>query len=151
MNCPTQEDLNRFHDGELSSQARGDIETHLHTCQVCYDHLSELSIVSDLIKNASMPQPTIAMMRKWQGSMRNLQEESVRRITGWLTAAASIVLAISLHLALSKQANATIVTLADWEPAAIGLQSDNASLDQATAQWIATDLSRSTPQTGVKE
>ncbi|MBC7784740.1 MAG: zf-HC2 domain-containing protein [Burkholderiales bacterium] len=143
MTCPSQQDLQQLYDGELPSDQIASVQSHVEVCPACTAALAELRMISDLVRSAPLPEPALLAIQRWQRTLSSVQERSVRRLASWMTAAASVVLAVSLYASLSNQARASAITLAEWETAVIGIDADATTSDQATAQWIATDLSRS--------
>ncbi len=141
MTCPNDQLLHRFHDGELTPAERGVVSTHLQSCDACAAKLQEMRLIGDMIRSAPLPRLAADTLDRWQRSALAMQERSVRRLAGWMTAAASVALVVSLYTATASQANADTPVVSDWEAAVIGIDVESTSTDLATAQWIATDLS----------
>ncbi len=139
MACLTDHDLHRLHDDELSPADRMRVAAHVASCDVCAERLHEIASIGDLLRNAPLPGMARDAMVRIQRNVAAMQERSVRRLAGWMTAAASIVLVVSLYAATSSQAHAT-PSVTEWEAAAIGVDVESTSTDQATAQWIVADL-----------
>jgi anti-sigma factor RsiW len=148
MTCPTEQDLHRYHDGELAGGDRGRLALHLADCGACQARLAEFRQIGALLRNAPLPQPAVEAMQRWQRNLAAMQDRQVRRFAGWMTAAASVVLAASLYVATSNQAQAVAPAVAEWEAAVVGIGLESpapeqgTSTYQTTAQWIVTDLSR---------
>lgn len=141
MTCPNDQLLHRFHDGELASAERGVVATHLQSCDACSAKLQELRLIGDMIRSAPLPRIATETLDRWHRNALAMQERSVRRLAGWMTAAASVALVVSLYTATASQANADTPVVSDWEAAVIGIDVESTSTDLTTAQWIATDLS----------
>ncbi len=141
VNCLCEQDLHLLLDNEYPLERLQDAHAHLRQCPACEARLAELRMIGDIVRNAPLPTPAKAAIERWQRSFAHVQEQQVRRLASWMTAAASIVLAVSLYSAMSHQAVAAPPQLAEWEAAVIGIDS-SAPDEQATAQWISTDLSR---------
>ncbi len=139
MNCLTDHDLHRLHDDELSPADRLRVAGHLASCDACAARLHEIESIGRLLRNAPLPEMARDAMYRIQRNVAAMQERSVRRLAGWMTAAASVVLAVSLYVATSSQAQAA-PSVTDWEAAAIGVDVDASTDDQATAAWIVADL-----------
>ncbi len=139
MICPTDHLLHRFQDDELSPLDRQTVAEHLRACDACATKLQHMSQLSDLLRSAPLPLPAMSAILKWQRNTRLLQDRSIRRLASWMTAAASILLVASLYVSTSTQAQA-MPTLHDWEAAVIGIDIEPGATDQATAQWMLTDL-----------
>lgn len=144
MNCPKDQFLHRFYDEELSPEDRHQVESHLASCSSCADRVRELQSIGNRIRQASFGELTSRTLVRWHHTVMDLQERSIRRLAGWMTAAASVVLVVSLYTATRTQAQTALSDVHDWEAAAVGIDIESASPDIATAQWIATDLSRTT-------
>lgn len=141
MTCPADLILNRLLDGELTPAEAHAAEAHVRQCPQCAARLAELRMVGDVLRDAPLPAPARAAVERWHRALTQVEEQQVRRLASWMTAAASVVLALSLYSAMSRQAVAQPPRLADWEAALIGIDS-SVPAEQATAQWISTDLSR---------
>lgn len=141
VNCPSEQDLHLLLDGELPLDRVVAVQAHVVQCPHCEAKLAELRMIGDMLRNAPLPEPAKAAFERWHRSFSQVEEQQVRRLASWMTAAASIVLAVSLYSAMSNQAVASAQPLAEWEAAVIGIDS-SAPDEQATAQWISTDLSR---------
>lgn len=137
MNCPPIQDLHRFHDAELSASERDRVAQHLLSCDACVEALASIESTRELVRAAPLPLPTPQMMQRWR---RVGQDRSVRRLAGWMTAAASVVLGVSVYVASSTPAQAS-TSQAEWEALALGAELEDASTYQATATWIVNDLS----------
>lgn len=137
MNCPATYDLHRFHDDELSPVERERVVSHIETCDACAKALASIESTSKRVRSAPLPVPTGEMMARWR---RVGQDRSVRRLAGWMTAAASVVLGVSVYMASSTPAQAN-TSSSDWEAVALGGELEDASTYQATATWIVNDLS----------
>lgn len=143
MNCPSDQFLHRFHDDELSTQDRHAVQAHLAGCPVCAERVRELEAIRNMIRDASLGELTTRTLIRWHHAVIDMHERSIRRLAGWMTAAASVVLMVSLYTATRTQAQTAQLDVHDWEAAVVGIDVESASPDIATAQWIATDLSRS--------
>lgn len=142
MMCPTDQSLQRFHDDELSPHERTDVAGHLQSCDACAAKVQELGLLRDMIRSSPLPTIAVAALDRWHRNAMGMQERSVRRLAGWMTAAASIALVVSLYAATASQAQATAPSVSEWEAAVIGIDVETISNDLTTAEWIATDLSR---------
>jgi anti-sigma factor RsiW len=141
MKCLDEHDLHRLLDDELSPTLKMLVTLHVKTCPACAARLHELQMIGEALRAAPMPAPPAGAMRRWRENVMVVRDHSVRRLAGWMTAAASIVLVVSLYAASSNHVQATPM-LSEWEAAVIGIDVDSASSDQTIAQWMATDLSR---------
>lgn len=159
MQC-NLEQLHRYHDGELDGDASRDVETHLADCRECQKALEELQRLSSIVAMTIMPvvdprRLTAISHAAWQSS----NERGVRRLAGWITAAAAAVMLFAMVDFPSRQpgengplVQSTSITMvpfagSDWEQAAVtpmGVASLNAEEGNRDlvqfAQWMVTDL-----------
>jgi anti-sigma factor RsiW len=145
----------RYHDGELSSADRAAFESHLASCGECRELLGELASLSQTLRTASLPAAGPSLQERifdaWEAAQA-LRERGVRRMAGWLTAAAAAVLLLGLVGWPSESRGPSVVELTPtasaaetWEVAAVmppdqrAEESGSPDLAQV-AQWMATDL-----------
>ena len=141
MNCPTQNILSAYVDQELPDDQVRDVVDHLAQCPRCQEWVNQAQFIGSVVRNASTPVPTDAMMARWSRVKVATSDKSVRRLAGWLTAAASLALAWTTVINMSNHAEGS--TSFTELNAAIGVtedESSSSSIDE-TARWIATDLS----------
>ncbi len=137
MNCDHQQHLAAFYDGELSPRQHAEMEIHLAGCADCRRELASLQQLSTVLTRAPLALPSQIAMARLEAAPR-LQERAVRRMAGWMTAAAAVVLAFSLwqqptttDAAVPMTAIELAATLSDEEPPPATL---------TVARWMATDL-----------
>src|SRR5213083_431027 len=115
--CERAFQVQAYHDGELTPADRGAVESHLAECAECRELLDELRDLSAMFSAAAMAQMPESSRNRLYGvwwKSRSNSDRSVRRITGWLTAAAAAVLAIGL-LRAPGQAPAASARVDAWE------------------------------------
>jgi anti-sigma factor RsiW len=149
--CPTSEQVHAYHDGELPSAQRAAFEAHLASCRECQALLEQLGQLTKLFAQAplaELPQRALGRMYGSFHAARARQEQSVRRLAGWMTAAAAAI------LVLVSIRNPTAITQRDSAPTPTGgwaelvavmppLEPSNGSTAELVqfAQWSASDLS----------
>jgi len=138
MNHPTEQLLSAYYDNELPPSDRAAIAAHLVQCKACELILQDFAAVTEHMGSAALPEPSIAAQARWMNSFRPARERGVRQLAGLLTAAAAIVIAVSMAIPSNAQATAAP---AQWEKAAVTGSPDVGTTPQATAQWIVADLS----------
>jgi anti-sigma factor RsiW len=143
--------LQAYHDGELAAVERAQVEAHLNDCAECRSALAELRQLSSMFAEVSLPEiPDRAMSRMhgvWIKS-RVTSDRAVRRITGWMTAAAAAVLALGLLQTPITQ-RTTEARVDSWELDAAAVTATDTARDDSSgtgelvqvAQWMAQDLS----------
>lgn len=141
MNCPSDQFLHRFYDAELPPEDLLVVQAHLAECPVCADKVRQFEVIGNMIRQAYPGELTTQTSIRWCHALMDFQERSIRKLAGWMTAAATVVLAVSLYTATQTQAQSVWSDVSDWEAAAVGIDVESASPDIATAQWIVTDLS----------
>jgi hypothetical protein len=50
MNCPSENMLRAYHDGELSGAERGEVESHLSNCAQCREQLGQIAEMADRVQ-----------------------------------------------------------------------------------------------------
>lgn len=164
MNCQWTEQLQAYHDGELPADTAALLRSHLAACPACQAELDALRQVSELISSRPMSIPPVGYadrMAQLVMAANSGWDASVGRLTGWLTAAAAVLLLAVQFMAplavddssVSTATNASMtdsnVQLAAWEVAATSpprpqREGGNGELARA-AEWIASDLAMATP------
>jgi anti-sigma factor RsiW len=149
--CPNCEQVHAYYDGELAAEQRAAFELHLQACPECQASLNELRQLSSLFAQIPLSEVPQRAMGRMYGSFhaaRARQDRGVRRLAGWMTAAAAAVLVIA------SIRNPTSLTQPDDPPSLTGAWPEmvavmpplepgygsNAELVQF-AQWTASDLS----------
>lgn len=145
MNCDRTHDLSALHDGELPAAARAELHTHLQSCADCRAELAALRQLSASITAAALAEPSQITMARLVRAPQT-QEYAVRRLAGWMTAAAAVLLAITLlqRPTATESPNPFMVielasTVIDDEPPPETL---------TVARWMATDLALASARGG---
>ena len=159
MACEQLQNAERYHDSELSPAERTAFESHVATCAECRELLAALGALSHSLRAVAMTTQEPESMQDrifdaWHAA-RAVQERGVRRMAGWLTAAAAAVLLIGLVGWPSESRDRNGAEIAStgtaapetWEVAAV-MPLDQSPEDSSgspdlvqVAQWMATDLS----------
>ncbi|MGN6506397.1 MAG: anti-sigma factor family protein [Tepidisphaeraceae bacterium] len=140
MNCPTEQLLTAYLDGELTPEQAADVQRHIAACDACATLVGTWVQLGDALRDARLEKPSLAAQSRWMDAVSLATDRSVRRLAGWMTVAASVVLVVTMLMSSQSSAQAT-PALADWEAAAInGPDTSNDSV-HATAQMLAVDLS----------
>lgn len=97
MNCEWNGKIHALHDGELTADAREQVESHLSGCAECAAELDVLRRTARFLKAAPIPamNPGAALrLRERVGAERIelLNGRRTARLAGWLTAAAAAVI-----------------------------------------------------------
>jgi anti-sigma factor RsiW len=153
MTCDRDVLVHAFHDGELPEAQRDAVERHVATCDACAELLTELRALTRLMAEVPLPaEADAAPISRYHGAFhkaRGQQQRGVLRLSGWLTAAAAIVLAATLLRAPSppayQQESVASADLPVWQLSAVTPAAEQEG-DRATgplvvvAQWMADDL-----------
>jgi anti-sigma factor RsiW len=147
MMCEKAAQIHAYHDDALRPEQRGEVEAHLASCGECRALLADLQKLSGMfasVEFAQMPPRTMNKMYGAWHAAKARQERGVRRLAGWMTAAAAaILLFVPLHAMLQTKTDQS-VTAADEAVAFVPPTSprDDANSDLVqVAQWMANDLS----------
>jgi anti-sigma factor RsiW len=163
--CNQSADLERYHDGELSSEHTARMKQHIASCQACQSELASLERLTALLVDVPMPElRPLALEQLHQqldrhitGRLNQQAERGVMRLAKWLTAAAAVILLVSsMQLFLMQTAPAS-----DGNPS-LAWEMSNAMLSQESttggvsdehsfAAWIVSDLSASASQNESRE
>lgn len=148
MNCENSIQIHAYHDGELSPAARAEAEAHLAVCAECRELLHELQELSQTLAAVDLPAVPSRAMNRMHGAWwaaRPAQEQGVRRLASWLTAAAASVLIIVPLVPQKPAVEQPIVATRSFEIMALvpppGPREDPSGELMQVAQWFATDLS----------
>jgi len=150
MNCKFSDQLEAYHDGELSAAAASALEAHLPTCPACSQRLSELAQISNLFAAAPVPRLSQMSRHRLHHKIADEMDRSLVRFAWGLSAvAASIMIIGSAWLMQVKEvvpAPAPTVTAQaapPWTGVPTSLDGDTVSHEAATpvAQWYLADAS----------
>jgi anti-sigma factor RsiW len=144
VNCDQTSEVHAYHDGELPAERREALEAHLRQCAACRELLGELRRLSALLVHAPLPAPRGASGWNTHEAWRSAGERSIRRMAGWLTAAAATVL-LAAWVGWPAPGGEPAYAGGLWEVAAVMPLSDpqgetDAEMAQLAA-WFAQDLS----------
>ncbi|HEX8324115.1 MAG TPA: zf-HC2 domain-containing protein [Tepidisphaeraceae bacterium] len=129
--------LNAFLDGELPPADAAAVEAHLAGCPACAALVVGDRATGDRLRAAPLPVPSMDAHLRWLSQWQIARDRSVRRLAGWMTAAAAVVLGVTLSTTFVGPAQAQ-PALAEWEAAAFGSMDDDDA--PRTARLFAVDL-----------
>jgi anti-sigma factor RsiW len=153
MSCDRLAQVHAYHDGELPDAQRAEVEAHLASCEPCTGLLAELRSLSTLLAEVPLPdEANAAPMSRYYGAFHKAQGQTQRgviRLSGWMTTAAAVVIAVTLLRTPTPQE--TSGSASALMPAPIWQQSivmpadeqegERANDDRVVvAQWLADDL-----------
>ncbi|MCC6239304.1 MAG: zf-HC2 domain-containing protein [Phycisphaerales bacterium] len=145
MTCDQHNFVQLHHDGELTPREELEFQSHLRTCSQCTQELAQLQGVSRLLDEAPLVQPLPMTIQRLRRVLRNNREQSVRRLSGWLTAAAAAVLALSFAVPdLTPAQSNSSAAATDFSPVDqfVMLSGGDGSVPDSlvVADWMASDL-----------
>src|SRR5688500_5518902 len=107
MTCNVDQ-LYRYHDGELDAGAAREVEAHVTSCHACRALLGDLQSMSGWSASAQVPVVHTARLNAIaQSAWHASSDRGVRRLAGWITAAAAAVMAFALLDLPSEQSSGT--------------------------------------------
>ncbi len=140
--CPDNQQLSAYLDGELDAAECDLIERHLPACAACARALLDYRLISRLVGHWEMPEISAAGLRKLHTKIDVVGWRRLERVAFALSSMAA-ALAVATVLWSSQSAQAP-TTLALWEQAAaapVEYASGNAPQESSMAQWVVDDLS----------
>ena len=149
MPCEWAAQIQAYYDARLTAQGRGEVEEHLRACDECAKLLADLRGLSRLIAAAPRAQLSDDALLRLRHGLKVASDRSVLRITGWLSAAAAMILvgALVTHPAsrTDNTAVATVPPSASWQIQAVTppmeLADSSTGGDIVPAQWMTEELS----------
>lgn len=145
MTCDQNTQIHAYYDGALDAAGKQRVEAHLSECAECRQVLEELRGLSHLLAVIPLPEMPASAINRMYGSWWNskqAQERGIRRLAGWMSAAAAVVMVIvPLMGQPSPQAEAVTWEARGLMAPSVPRDDPNADLIQV-AQWMANDLSQ---------
>lgn len=138
MSCDCTKDVQAYHDGELPVEQAEALERHLATCAACRQELADLRRMSQMLRDAPLAQPSAMTMQRLAGALRGTQEQSIRRLAGWLTATAAAIVVVAT--ATRPEAQPPAVPASGVELLALDTASEPLPETLLAARWMALDL-----------
>jgi anti-sigma factor RsiW len=145
--CEKSSQIHAYHDDALSAEERSAVESHLAACAECRQLLAELQKLSSMLATVEFaPMPPRVMSRmygSWHAN-RARQDRGVRRLAGWMTAAAAAILVfVPVHSMMQPKLDQSVAAADEavaFVPPTSPREDANSDLVQV-AQWMANDLS----------
>ena len=137
--CPYSPQISAYHDGELTGEARRQLEEHLGSaCPACAAELEQWRRLSALVVSAPIPHlPDAARDRLYQLAP-TVREAGFIRLAEWTTAlAASVLIAVSGWMMVNRQRTAPAAGpgLQPWQVSMVVASSDQPADSQAEPQF----------------
>jgi predicted anti-sigma-YlaC factor YlaD len=145
--------VGRAHDGEASAAELAELQSHLVSCAACRDHAAALREISARIRGAELPAADAGLLaRVREGAAAQVAQQQmdrrVRRLAGWLTAAAAAVMVVtSVWRPTVRGGGVTpgdapaVATLSDIDTVMTRGSDEPPPATLVAARWMATDLS----------
>jgi anti-sigma factor RsiW len=136
--------LHAYHDDQLDAPTRKAFEVRLANDPSLREALNELTGVSAMLRSAGMPVEPAGAIEAWESVYRDTQERRIRKLSGWLSAAAALLAVSTVALSLRQSpAPTTTSTLSEIDVvmlASSGGIDESQSPTVLAAQWMAADL-----------
>lgn len=143
MSCRKAVHIHAYYDGESSPDEKLAVEAHLHECAECRALLADLRGLSTMLRECPLATAPPGLLGRLQTTSYSAQDREVRRLAGWMTAAAAAVLLIALAGYPNRQVEAA--SPGTWELAAVmpPIQPGDDVVTETVevARWMVADLS----------
>ncbi len=117
VSCPTSEELSAFHDGEMDSVRRVEIEGHLRQCRSCEAEMTRLEAMSRLLGAAPAAKLSPIGLHRLHRRVDEAMEEGFLRLVRVLnTIAACVLIAGSAWLMMKTREAQTVENIAPAAP-----------------------------------
>jgi anti-sigma factor RsiW len=148
--------LSAYHDGELDSAERAQVERHAAACPACAAELAELASLSRLVGEYPPPRLSQIALHRLHDRTDMVMRAGVLRVARVLQAAAAcVVVASTLMLMRTSSANSSnsgqeataqetaVEAAPPWLDVAVTASAETQSLDATTpaAAWYLADVS----------
>lgn len=148
MDCGFSEQLEAYHDGELSAAAASALEAHLPTCPTCSQRLAELAQMSNLFAAAPVPHLSQISLHRLHHKIADEMDRGLVRLAWTLSAVAAVIMVVaSAWLMQVKEIAPTPIATAQvappWSGVPTSFESETVLHESATpvAQWYLADAS----------
>jgi anti-sigma factor RsiW len=144
-NCSFNPQLDAYHDGELTADARAAFESHLRDCPACSEQLAQLRAMSQMFANAPQLRLSQIALHRLHGRIDAGADQGLLRL-GWTinAIAASLLLVGSVWLTRISNPPSTPEAAPPWIGVPVVAQTDPAYHEIAAtpaAQWYLADAS----------
>lgn len=148
MTCEKSQQVHAYHDEQLPVEQKVALEAHLAACAECRELLEDLKRLTLMFATVPLSDVSPRAINRMYGSFwanKELRDRGVRRLAGWMTAAAAAILvlvpAFSTESASDRDNSTWVDSMAFIAPAGPQGQGESSSDFVQVAQWIANDLS----------
>jgi anti-sigma factor RsiW len=141
VNCPTEQNLHRLHDGELAPAEAPSLRAHAEACAACGAALAGYAAVGAAVRAAALPQPSGEALRRWATAGRARSEQAVRRLAGWLTTAAAAAIVVAVVTGGSPGGSESpVMAVSAWERTMFASGDAETNSEQRAEQLVAASL-----------
>jgi anti-sigma factor RsiW len=149
MDCGFDEQLEAYHDGELSAAQASALEAHLPTCPTCSQRLAELAQMSNLFAAAPIPHLSQISLHRLHHKVADEMDRGLVRLAWTLSAVAAVIMVVAsawLMRIENTPAAAPIITAQaapPWAGVPASVEIEVVSREAATpvATWYLADAS----------
>ena len=139
MNCPNDQILSAYYDGELPPVELSAVRSHVEACAACHQVVEAMNNASAILQRAELSDVSSEMLRRWASAGTMVQDRSLRRLVGSLTGIAASVLIVA-SFARQNAADPSVPTIGEWEQIAFA-GVDEGDSSHVAARFLAADLS----------
>ena len=143
-NCPYEQRISPYYDGELPESAAAEMARHLGQCARCAAELKRLEALSGLLRQGAEPAGQNLMLRLQGRLEAGQRSRMVQRFAEVITALAASILILCGIMWLRASGMAKPVVPPVWESALLEPAGEErtAGDPEEMALWIVQDLSR---------
>jgi anti-sigma factor RsiW len=139
-NCPTQQDLSAYHDGELTVEQHDVVARHLAWCQACARQLAQLRQMSAFIASRSPDGLSQIAMKRLHSKLDEVIERGLVRWAWEVSGiAAAILLVGSIWLAQLREPTSAAVVVPPWVGAQASVDPVVREAPTPAAAWYLAD------------
>src|SRR5882757_171181 len=139
--CPSNLELNAYHDGELDDARREELERHLVYCMACVAQLSELQMLSGMFAMAPARMLSEVGVRRLHRRVDGEMDQGIIRLARVLSAIAACVVLVGSFW-LTRMHDQTAGSAPPWVMPKNVEEASVQNLASPVGQWYLADASQ---------